>query len=57
MIINKLCSKSTTGTDHYTQLVWAETDRLGCGTVYYMVKNQNLIIRSTMNTVAKAILS
>ena len=24
-------------TGHYTQLVWAETDRLGCGTVYYMV--------------------
>lgn len=23
------------GTGHYTQVVWAETDRVGCGVVYY----------------------
>ena len=28
------------GTGHYTQVVWAETDRLGCGMVYYEVGNQ-----------------
>jgi len=26
---------SSSPADHYTQIVWAETDRLGCGTVYY----------------------
>jgi len=25
----------SSATGHYTQIVWAETDRLGCGTVYY----------------------
>jgi len=26
---------SSSPAGHYTQIVWAETDRLGCGTVYY----------------------
>ncbi|GAB6028802.1 hypothetical protein CHUAL_004613 [Chamberlinius hualienensis] len=25
------------GTGHYTQVVWAETDRIGCGYAYYLV--------------------
>ena len=28
-------SRGSSGTGHYTQLVWAETDRIGCGSVYY----------------------
>ena len=31
-------SRGSSGTGHYTQLVWAETDRIGCGSVYYRVK-------------------
>jgi len=27
--------RGSSGTGHYTQLVWAETDRIGCGSVYY----------------------
>ena len=39
------CSSSPAG--HYTQIVWAETDRLGCGTVYYKVNNLiRVIIRN-----------
>ena len=30
-------SRGSSGTGHYTQLVWAETDRIGCGSVYYRV--------------------
>ena len=25
------------GTGHYTQVVWADTEELGCGLVYYKV--------------------
>ena len=34
-ISNKLLLFSGGSAGHYTQLVWAETGRLGCGTVYY----------------------
>ena len=30
-------SRGGSATGHYTQVIWAETDRLGCGTVYYKV--------------------
>ena len=33
--------KSETG--HYTQLVWAATEELGCGMVYYQVRQISLI--------------
>lgn len=28
------------GTGHYTQVVWAKTEELGCGMVYYKVSSQ-----------------
>ena len=37
------CSSSPAG--HYTQIVWAETDRLGCGTVYYRVNQSHHILK------------
>ena len=27
------------GTGHYTQMVWANTEELGCGMVYYKVRH------------------
>ena len=27
--------RSNPGTGHYTQVVWADTEELGCGMVYY----------------------
>ena len=27
--------RATNGTGHYTQLVWAHTEEVGCGLVYY----------------------
>ena len=38
------CSFSS-ATGHYTQIVWAETDRLGCGTVYYRVNQSHHILK------------
>ena len=32
------------GTGHYTQVVWAATEELGCGMVYYQVRQISLII-------------
>ena len=29
--------RSQRGTGHYTQLVWADSDELGCGMVYFEV--------------------
>ena len=29
--------RSNAGTGHYTQVVWADTEELGCGMVYYQV--------------------
>ena len=28
-------SRFSSGTGHYTQVVWADTEELGCGMVYY----------------------
>ena len=30
--------RSNPGTGHYTQVVWAATEELGCGMVYYQVR-------------------
>ena len=35
----------SSGTGHYTQVVWANTEELGCGMVYYKV---------TLSTMRKA---
>ena len=33
--INALFSRFSSGIGHYTQVVWADTEELGCGMVYY----------------------
>ena len=32
---NALVSRFSSGIGHYTQVVWADTEELGCGMVYY----------------------
>ena len=32
---NLILFRSNPGTGHYTQVVWADTEELGCGMVYY----------------------
>ena len=34
-IFNDFCSRFSYGAGHYTQVVWAESEELGCGMVYY----------------------
>ena len=31
-------ARFSTGVGHYTQLVWADTEELGCGVVHYQVR-------------------
>ena len=33
------------GTGHYTQVVWADTEELGCGLVYYKVQRKAIPLR------------
>ena len=32
-----LCARFSSGTGHYTQLVWAESEEIGCAVVYFKV--------------------
>ena len=36
--------RGTAGAGHYTQLVWAETSRLGCGYRYFKVGDRSSIL-------------
>ena len=34
----------SSGAGHYTQVVWADTEELGCGMVHYQVRREELLV-------------
>ena len=41
------------GAGHYTQVVWADTEELGCGMVYYNVRDMKLKINAHQQSCIK----